>query len=174
MNKYINKDNFKDCCHIIQDENIFIKDEVKGQSRLTTIEDFDFHIKNSKNKNISFLKIDKCVYNDSNEEKCDCAVADEDLIFFIEIKELGKFDNHIRKNKKRKKAKSQLIATINNFKVLFPEINLLKVHPIIALVPKLEAGYVSLISIKEQNVIDEFIEKCGCPNIFEGNYIEFK
>lgn len=173
MNKYINTDNFTECCEIIKDENIFIKDIEGGQSRLVTSEDFDIHIKNSNNKNISFLKIDKCIYNDTDEEKCDCAVADEELIFFIEIKELENFDSHGKRNKKRKKAKSQLIATINNFKEMFPEIDLLNVHPIIALTPKLDTGYVSLITIKDQNTIDEFIEKCGCPNIFEGNYIEF-
>lgn len=174
MNKFINKSNFGSCCEIINSLDIYIKDFSDGQSKLVNNGDFDFQIRNELRKELSFLKIDKCVYDDSDNEKCDCAIADENLIFFIEIKELEEFGNHLKKNKKRRKAKSQLINTIINFKNLFPDINLINVFPVIALKPKIEDGYVSLITTKDQNSIDEFIEKCGCPNIFEGNYIEFK
>jgi len=174
MNYIINENNFSKCIEFVKDIDIYIKDFKNECSKIVDSSDFDFHIKNNFSTNLSFLKIDKCVYNDSDDEKCDFGFANEKVIFFVEIKELEDFGNHAKKNKKRKKAKSQLINSINSFKIKFPEMDLLNVFPVIALKPKIEEGYINLISTKDQSTIDEFIEKCGCPNIFEGNYIEFK
>lgn len=174
MNNIINKINFKDCCEIINNEEIYIKDIKNNTCVISNKGDFHFNITNKNKKDISFLKIDKCVFNDGDGEKCDCAIADDELIFFIEIKELENFESHHKRSKKRKKAKDQLIETINIFKEKYLEIDLKKVFGVIALQPKIDDNYIKIITSKEQTVIDDFIEKCGCPNVFEGNYIEFK
>ena len=174
MNKVINKVNFKDCCEVINDEFIYIKDVQKSSCILSNSEDYHFNINNKNKIDISFLKIDKCLFDDGDDEKCDCAIANDDLIFFIEIKELENYDSHQKRNKKRRDAKDQLIATINVFKEKYFSLDLKKVFGVIALQPKLEENYIKIITSKEQNVIDDFIERCGCPNVFEGNYIEFK
>jgi len=173
MNSIINPKSHSKCCEIITDDFIYIKD-VKNSHCIISIEN-DYHLKilNPNNQNISFLKIDKCVFDDSDDEKCDCLVANKDLIYFAEIKELENFDSHVKKSKKRKKAGDQLINTINDFKVLHPEIILKNVIAVIVLLPKLEDNYLKIISLKDQNVIDKFLERCGCPNVFEGNQIEF-
>jgi len=173
MNSIINQNSYPNCCKVIVDEFIYIKDIKNKQCIISTENDYHLNILNPKNQNISFLKIDKCVFDDSDAEKCDCLVANEDFIYFAEIKELENFDSHTRKSKKRKKAGDQLINTINNFKILHPEILLKNVFAVIVLLPKLEDNYLKIISLKDQTVIDKFLEKCGCPNVFEGNQIEF-
>lgn len=158
---------------MIVEDYFYIKDIKNKQCIISTETDFHLKILNRNNQNISFLKIDKCVFDDSDKEKCDCLVANEELIYFAEIKELENFDSHSKKSKKRKKAGDQLINTINNFKIIHPEIILKNVFAVIVLLPKLEDNYLKIISLKDQNVIDKFLEKCGCPNVFEGNQIEF-
>lgn len=174
MDNIINKINYNDCCEVTSDVNIYIKDINNSSCIISNEDDYHVHVINKKNKDISFLKIDKCVYNDGDDKKCDFAVADDDIAYFVEVKELENFDSHSKRNSKRKEAKRQLINTIKLFIDKYPEIDTLKISAVIALLPKLEEGYISVINIKTQTVIDEFIEKCGCPNIYEGNQIEFK
>lgn len=173
MNSIINLKNYPKCCEIITDDFFYIKDVEKSHCIISNENDFHLKILNPKKQNISFLKIDKCVFDDSDDEKCDCLVANEDLIYFTEIKELENFDSHSKKSKKRKKAGNQLINTINNFKINHPDILLRNVFAVIVLLPKLEDNYLKIISLKDQNVIDKFLETCGCPNVLEGNQIEF-
>lgn len=173
MNSIINQDSYPNCCEVISDDLIYIKDIKNKHCIISSENDYHLSILNPTNQNISFLKIDKCVYDDSDDEKCDCLVPNEDLIYFAEIKELENFDSHSKKSKKRRKAADQLINTINNFKIIHPEIVLKNVFAVIVLLPKLEDNYLKIISLKDQNVIDKFLEKCGSPNVFEGNQIEF-
>lgn len=173
MNSIINQNSYPNCCEIVNEAIIYIKDIEKNQCVISSENDYHLKILNLKNQNISFLKIDNCVFNNSDDEKCDCLVANQDFIYFAEIKELENFDSHSRKSKKRKKAGDQLINTINNFKILHPDILLKNVFAVIVLLPKLEENYLKIISLKDQNVIDKFLERCGCPNVFEGNQIEF-
>lgn len=177
MNSLINPNIFSKCCSVHTDSFIYIKD-VKNSCCILS-DEFDFHIvvENQLEKEISFLRIDKCVFNDGDKSKCDLTLADDEKIYFIEIKEL-ETNNLInekqnkRKNK-RKEAKEQLAATINEFKKSKGLKNLKNVIAIIALIPKFDANYSKIISTKEQGVIDDFLEQCGCPNIYEGNLIEF-
>ena len=131
------------------------------------------HLKNYflKFPSIHFLKIDKCVFDDGHGKRCDCAVFNENESYFVEIKELEDFRSS-KRNKKRSEAKKQLIASINDFKAM-GTLDLTQVTAVIALVPSLTERIPTLIKTKDQGVIDDFLTKCGCPNIFEGNHIEF-
>lgn len=178
MNIVINKINYPNCCEYVFEKEFFIKDTLSGQSVISNKDDYHLKIVNKKVQNISFLKIDKCVFNDGDGNKCDCSVANQELIYFVEIKELELFDDpqksHSKKSKKRIEAREQLSNTINSLKLVHKDLDLKKVYAIIALQPKLEDNYIKIITSKVQNVIDSFIESCGCPNIYEGNVIEFK
>jgi hypothetical protein len=177
MNSIINRNNFPDCCEYIEDVMFFIKDEPNGVSNISNKDDYHLKIINNNKQKVSFLKIDKCVFNDSNAKKCDCSLANHEKIYFVEIKELELYDDskksQNKKNKKRIEAREQLSNTINNLKLVHAELDLKNVYAIIALQPKLEDNYIKIITSKVQNVIDSFIESCGCPNIYEGNVIEF-
>lgn len=178
MNNIINKINYNDCCSYIYEEAFYIKDSLGGQSVISNSDDYHVKVVNKNKQIISFLKIDKCVYNDGDSDKCDCVVANNEFIYFIEIKELELFDDsqksHSKRSKKRVEAREQLSNTIKKLKFQHDKMDLKKVYAIIALSPKLEDNYIKIISLKVQNVIDRFIESCGCPNIYEGNLIEFK
>lgn len=72
-----------------------------------------FCVINESENNIYFLAIDKCMFSDTDQfEKCDCAVFNDEVFAFIEIKKSKKRT----KSQNKKKAKSQLISTINVFK----------------------------------------------------------
>ncbi len=177
MNNIINKLNYPYCCEIINEVEFYIKDELNGQSNISNQNDYHIKVLNKKQQQISFLKIDKCVFNDGDSEKCDCAIANIDIIYFLEIKELELFDNsqksHTKKSKKRNEARDQLSNSIKSLKLVHPNMDLKKVIAVIALQPKIEDNYIKIITSKVQNVIDSFTESCGCPNIYEGNLIEF-
>lgn len=171
MNNVVNINYYPYCCQMMSTD-FYVKDVNNGSCELGHQNNYDVHVKHS-NEDIAFLKIDKCVFNDSDDKKCDFAVANKNKICFVEIKSLEVFEKHQKRNKARNKAKEQLINTINVFKAKHKEINLLNVDAVISLIPKFEDNYTKIISLKDQNVIDEFIEKCGCPNVFEGNVINF-
>jgi len=102
MNNLINKNNYTNCCDYIDDAEFYIKDQKNGRSMISNKDDYHLKVINKKNQTISFLKIDKCVFNDNDEEKCDCALANNHLIYFIEIKKLELFDNSKKSHLKKK------------------------------------------------------------------------
>lgn len=175
MHRVINSSNFKNCCEKLEagKKNFYIKDVKESSSVLASEQDHHVRVINNSNKDIFFLKIDKCVYDDGDEKKCDFALANDDKAFFVEVKELERFDDSKKRNKKRSEAKQQLIKTINLFKEKYPGQSLMSVVAVIALLPKLEDDYVKILSVKDQLVTAAFIDECGCPNIYEGNLIEF-
>ncbi len=72
-----------------------------------------FQVLNPSQKEIHFLAIDKCIFFDSDDlKKCDAAVFDTNLFYFIEIKIVSK----PQRNKARKTAIKQLFSTIVKFK----------------------------------------------------------
>jgi hypothetical protein len=177
MNDLINPIAFSNCCTVHTDSLMYIKDVKNSCCILSDKSDFHIVVENKSEKEVSFLRVDKCVFNDGDDSKCDLTLADDNKIFFIEIKEI-ETDNlnnvkHTKRNKKRKEAKDQLASTINEFKKTKGLKKLTNVNAIIALVPKLDFNYSNIISTKKQSVIDDFLEQCGCPNIYEGNLIEF-
>lgn len=72
-----------------------------------------FSVINDSRKTIHFLAIDKCVFGDDAETHCDCALFDENVFCFIEIKDAGK---RTRKEHRRK-AYQQLKSTILVFRL---------------------------------------------------------
>jgi len=70
-----------------------------------------FHVNNPKQEELYFLAIDKCLFDSKNDSRCDCALFNDLLFYFIEIKD-------VKTNKRaeaRKKAISQLEETIKQF-----------------------------------------------------------
>jgi hypothetical protein len=177
MNNLINPFIFPNCCTLHNDSILYVKDGNNSSCFLSNENDFHIKVTNNVEKLISFLKIDKCIFNDGDESKCDLSLADAEKIYFIEIKELETNDlydlKHTKRNKKRREAKEQLASTINEFKKTKGLKNLTKVNAVIALISKLDKNYSRIISTKDQGVIDDFMDLCGCPNIYEGNLIEF-
>lgn len=151
----------------------FIKDKESGCCEQSTSNDWDVKVEFDLNESVQFLKIDKCVYGDGHGKRCDCVVYNEDKSYFVEIKELEDFGSHDKRKGKRKDAKKQLIATINDFKTM-GTMDLTKVTAVITLIPSLTERVPILIQTKDQEVIDDFLTKCGCPNIYEGNHIVFR
>ena len=68
MNSIINQKSYPNCCEVITKDYIFIKDVKNKQCDISTENDYHLKILNPKNQNISFLKIDKCVFDDSDDE----------------------------------------------------------------------------------------------------------
>lgn len=175
----LNNIDLSKCCELITLPEFLIRDIKNSHCIISDESNFHLKVKNPDLKSINFLKIDKCFFNDSDKlRKCDCSLNTESEIYFIEIKELeNAFEltnkqDHIKRKNIRKEAKKQLIVTINRFKKLGLT-DLKNTKAIISLVPRLNPNYTKLISIKEQSVIDDFMTKTGCPNIYEGNLIEF-
>lgn len=71
-----------------------------------------FTVNNPQNKEIHFLAIDKCIFDDTDATRCDCAIFNQVRFNFIEISESKK----LHRNEKRKKALSQLGSTIDYFR----------------------------------------------------------
>lgn len=172
--------NTLECGTSVSSEFFYIKD-IKGSTcELTNESDFHIKIDNKRKINLTFLKIDKCFFKDSDRfKKCDCAVFSNEKSYFIEIKEVenikvldSKSRNFSLKRKNlRKEATKQLIETINQFKKLGLN-DLRNTNAIISIVPLTLNNYTSPISIRDQTVIADFMSKTGCPNLFLGNEFE--
>lgn len=94
---------------------IFIQD-TKGSKCVITASapDAHFTVNNTSNKNITFIAIDKCIWDDqSGHKKCDFAITDSVVFAFVEIK-----DTDSRSSEHKKKAKEQLEETIVRFSVV--------------------------------------------------------
>ena len=102
------------CLEILTGLEFSIYDSEIGRCFIQKEEDeiIHFTIKNPNQKEIGFLAIDKCIFMDNDKiKRCDCAVFDNKTFCFIEIKETNQ-----RKSENRRKAKEQLLTTINEFK----------------------------------------------------------
>lgn len=100
------------CQEIISERNFFIQDDEEGKPAYIKYDSGQFEIKNNKERNISFLKIDDCIYTSKDDTRCDCAVFDDKIFCFIELKTC-KVNNQ---SANRKKADNQLKKTIINLK----------------------------------------------------------
>ncbi|QKZ13359.1 hypothetical protein [Spirosoma sp. KUDC1026] len=75
-----------------------------------------FTVRNPTKREIHFLAIDKCLFSDGDSiQRCDCAVLDEQVFCFIEIKTTSSMS---QRKMLRKKAKDQLKAVIHHFSQL--------------------------------------------------------
>ena len=101
------------CLEILTDTKFSIYDSESGRCFIQKENEgiIHFTVKNPNKKDIGFLAIDKCTFMDyDNIERCDFAVFDNKTFCFIEIKETAR-----RKSENSKKARSQLLTTIQEF-----------------------------------------------------------
>lgn len=172
MNTVINIENYPDCCQMVSDAPFWVKDKKHETAVICDNTDYDVEVRHAENE-VAFLPIDGCVYpSGGSEKRCDFAVAGKNQTFFVEVKEIERFDDHKKKNAKRVEAKEQLSQTINFFKAEHIDLDLKKTVAFIALLPKLKDEPRGIIQTKQGANIDKFLEMCGCPNIYEGNLIE--
>ena len=71
-----------------------------------------FTVNNPTNKPLNFLAIDKCTLTGDKDKKCDCAIFDNSLFYFIEMKTASSAS----RSKRRGDAYMQLKSTIGIFK----------------------------------------------------------
>ncbi|MEA3352319.1 MAG: hypothetical protein U9Q33_00685 [Campylobacterota bacterium] len=145
---------FDDCIEKITKEKFFIKDDIPNHPAYIVNEKGQFEVINNTQKEIGFLVIDDCVYDSSDESRCDCAIFDESKFCFIELKVCK-----IKKQKfNRKKADEQLKETIINFK----EMDITKGKTLEAyscLNCEHEEGFVRITNASSQDTILEFEEE---------------
>ncbi len=172
MNAIINIENYPECCQLVTDSPFWVKDKKHEMAAICDNSDYDVEVRHTENE-VAFLPIDGCVYpSGGSEKRCDFAVAGSKHLYFVEVKELERFDVHKKKSAKRVEARAQLAETIKDFKVNHQELDLKKTIAYIALLPKLKDEPRAIIQTKQGANIDKFLEMCGCPNIYEGNLIE--
>ena len=107
-------ENIDDCLELVLQKHFFIQDEDGSSSAFIKYDNGQFEVKNDTDNNISFMKIDSCLEFKENYQKCDCAIFNDDVFCFIELKTLES-DKSTIKSKRRKKAENQLQYTIENF-----------------------------------------------------------
>lgn len=174
MNPVINIENYPKCCQMVADSPFWVKDKKHEMAVVCDNSEYDVEVRHAENE-VAFLPIDGCVEKPGTSKKrCDLAVAGTNNMYFVEIKELERFGDSDKKTKKRKEAKEQLAASINDFKSRHQNIDLLKTHAYIALLPKFKEEPREILQTKQGANIDKFFEMCGCPNIYEGELIEIK
>jgi hypothetical protein len=175
MNAVINIENYPECCQLVADSPFWVKDKKHEMAVVCDNSDYDVEVRHTENE-VAFLPIDGCVYlSGGSEKRCDFAVAGSNNTYFIEIKELERFDLHKKKNAKKVEARKQLAATINDFKAKHQQnLNLKNTIAFIALLPKYREEPRDILKTKEITNIDKFFEMCGCPNIYEGEVIKIK
>lgn len=160
------------CLETTNQSLFFVKDVIGSGCEFSDESNAHVTIKNHSSKIASFLKIDKCIFDDSDGKKCDFSVSSDSTIYFVEIKGLEKFDDHLKRSKKRREARTQLANTINEFKKSFGLIDLKNTNAVVALIPNPINNYRKVVLPGAQVVIDQFDSDCGCSNIYEGNLIE--
>lgn len=128
-------------------------------------EDGSFLVKNDSCKMLYFLAIDKCIFGDDAETHCDCALFDENVFCFIEIKDAGK---RTRKEHRRK-AYQQLKSTILTFREKDILKDCIQVEAIISFVSK--SSY-PLRTSSSADATLMFEMECNAQ-LLEGNEKEF-
>lgn len=46
----------------------------------------DLHVRNTSQRQLHFVAIDQCIYTDADPTKCDCALLDSEVAYFVEFK----------------------------------------------------------------------------------------
>jgi len=102
----------EDCTKNISLKNFFIKDDESSKISIIVQENGQFKVINKTSENINFLAIDGCMYSSSDASRCDCAVFDDNVFCFIELKTCKIKSRNVN----RAKADKQLKETIIKFK----------------------------------------------------------
>ena len=85
-------------------------DELTNKSKIVNL-DGALTVRNNQEKLLNFLKIDSCIFDESDSKRCDCALYDEKKFFFVEFKTYNKNQNRTHK----RRAIKQLENTIDTF-----------------------------------------------------------
>ena len=103
--------NLSQCTENIDKKHFFIKDGDDQKPAFIIEKNGEFEVINNTDNSIKFLKIDACIYNSNDNLRCDCAIYNDNVFCFIELK------NSKRTNWKshRESAEKQLKATILDF-----------------------------------------------------------
>ena len=101
----------KKCLEFLNEEYFEIIDDDEDKKAYIVRENGQFKVLNPAKKEIVFLAIDECLFDSSDSSRADCAVFDEKVIAFIELKHCKpkKISTH------RRKAKTQLATIIDFF-----------------------------------------------------------
>lgn len=174
MKNIFNKSNFPTCLEEKKTKIIYIKDPDLADTPciISNSNDFDFQINNPKQKEIGFLKIDSCLYGSQDGRKCDFAINDENIVYFVEVKKLRDFSSSWKSDSKKDDALDQIVQTINRFRGTYNLVDMRNVYAIICLKPNLPT-HTQIIQVGDQNRISRLLSGCGCPNLYIGNEITF-
>lgn len=74
-----------------------------------------FHVKNESSKSYALLQIDKGIIKDKTTKKCDCAIANDKELCFIEFKANATSEKSAVLGRNYEKAMEQLATTISVF-----------------------------------------------------------
>jgi len=164
-------------CHEIHNTTFYIRDVDNSKCEaVQNPNDATCCVENSNTDDIDFICIDKCVINNETIKKCDCAVIKNNVIWFIELKEVSfsgnrRLDSQKRKNG-RKKAVKQLASTINDFKSKGVDLSNYLVAGLICFPPYInESNPITIPTASAQVQLLEYINLCGYSDLFEGNHI---
>jgi hypothetical protein len=102
----------KECLQLLTQKSFEILDHADDKRCYILEKDGQFKVINPYQKEISFIAIDECLFRSSDGSRADCAIYDEEVFCFIELKDCK--NKNISAN--RRKAKEQLIATIEFFR----------------------------------------------------------
>lgn len=104
----------KDICYKILDKSIYYLEEIKDSTvQLKTEEEYwNLCLENENLKKILFLENEYSIMKNEDSKKCDWSIFENNNIYFIESKDVKPRN----RNKERKDATKQLIATIEFYK----------------------------------------------------------
>ena len=102
----------ENCTNNISDTHFLIQDDIENQPAYIKYDQGQFEVKNNTKKDIGFLQIDDCIYTSKDKSRCDCAVYDDKVFCFIELKTC----KILSQKANRKKADAQLRFTIEQFR----------------------------------------------------------
>jgi len=108
-------ENIDDCREVISSKNFFIQDKDGSSPAFIKYDNGQFEVINTIEDDINFLKIDDCIYTSEDKSRCDCAIFNDKVFCFIELKTLETKKGKTKKER-RKTAEKQLKHTIYNFK----------------------------------------------------------
>lgn len=158
-------------CFSIQNTDFGIRDDQDKQQAPSYIvfemEEAHFKVKNPSNKEVHFLAIDKCLWNDSDKVggRCDFIVFDEASFLFVDIKKAKM--RHA--SDYRKDAEKQLEATLQKFQA---QINF-DTHKIYAIIAFVKSKISPQLATRNQNLKVKWDTKYGI-DLMECNTWEFQ
>lgn len=75
-----------DCTQSLSKNYFFIRDDKQNKPSYIEFDNGQFEVINHTQKEIFFLQIDDCLYGSQDATRCDCAIYNDDVFCFIELK----------------------------------------------------------------------------------------